>query len=92
MIDKAIRTFLGRACGGKLAGLWADDGPTQQAVQYIEQGSPLSHGEEICLRVAFAVWNGRGKATVDDLLAVLDDDNLAAVIELLRRARPGAFR
>jgi hypothetical protein len=96
MTDKqkcaAIRAFLARVAHGRLAALWTDEGPTPTAVTYIDEGSPLSHGEAILLQVAFDVWNGHGKATLDDLLGVLDDDNLAAVLELVSLERPGAAR
>jgi hypothetical protein len=85
----AIRAFLGRVVHGRLADLWTDEGPTRTAVDYIDKGNPLSHGEAICLQIAFDVWNGRGKATVDDLLTVLDDANLSAVLDLIALARPG---
>lgn len=85
----AIRAFLATVGHGRLSNLWTAEGPTEQAVEYVEKGSPLSHGEAVLLRVAFDFWNGAGKATLDDLLNVLDDKNLRAVLDLVALYRPG---
>ena len=66
-----------------LARLWTPTGPTDLACKYFEHGSPLSSGEVILLDVAFAIWNGDGKATVGDLLCTLDERNLRAVCEAI---------
>lgn len=87
-ISAAVRYFLGEVAHGRLASLWTEDGPTAVAVEYIQKGSPLSHGEHLLLQVAFDVWNGGGKATVGDLLSVLDDSNLRAVLDLVKLVRP----
>jgi hypothetical protein len=60
-------------------GLWTPEGPTRLACQYIDKGSPLSSGEHLILQVAFDLWNGRGKAKIDDLLCTLDERLLRAV-------------
>ena len=86
----AIRAFLSKAAHGRLEKFWTDKGPTDKAVFYVDKGSPLSSGETLLLNVAFDVWNGSGHATVGDLLTTLDNENLAAVIELMLVARPGA--
>jgi hypothetical protein len=87
---EAIRGFLAGACRGRLVDFWTAEGPTRTAVEYIEKGSPLSHGESLALQVAFDVWNGHGGAKVADLLGVLDNDNFRAVFDLLLPARSGA--
>lgn len=79
--NAAVVKLLSRRPG--LARLWRATGPSPLAVQYLEQGSPLSSGEVVLLKVAFDLWNGRGKATVDDLLSTLDEDNLRAVCEAI---------
>jgi ABC-type transport system involved in cytochrome bd biosynthesis fused ATPase/permease subunit len=74
----------------RLEHLWEEDGPTKRAVEMIEQGSPLSSGEDLMLRIAFDLWNARGNATVGRVCAVLDDDHTEAVCSLLiARARGG---
>lgn len=65
-----------------LAGLWTEKGPTKLACDYLE-GSPLSSGEQLLLQIAFAIWNGHGRATVADLLCTLDERNLFAVCAAL---------
>lgn len=70
--------------------LWDADGPTRAACDYLEAGGgPLSHGEQVLLRVAFDLWNGKGKATIDDLVNVLDDRCLQAVLRAVLVVRPG---
>jgi hypothetical protein len=62
--------------------LWGNDGPTEHACELMEAGGgPLSHGQAIMLRVAFDLWNGAGKAELQDLVGVLDSGNLRAVLE-----------
>ncbi len=50
----------------------------------------MSHGQQVMLRAAFDLWNGCGKATVDDLVNVLDCGNLRAVMAAIHAARPDA--
>jgi hypothetical protein len=66
-----------------IAGLWTSTGPTKLACAYLKHGAPLSSGEMLLLRVAFDIWNGDGKARLDELLATLDERNLHAVTEAL---------
>lgn len=64
-------------------------GPTEEACDLLKAGGgTLSGGEWCVLRVAFDIWNGRGKVTVDEVLA-LDRERLRAVTEamLARDAR-----
>jgi hypothetical protein len=71
--------------------LWGDDGPTKQACKLMEAGGgPLSHGQEIMLRVAFDLWNGGGKAEVQDLIGVLDSGNLRSVLDAILVVRSDA--
>jgi len=64
-------------------GLWTEDGPTDLTLEYMEHGAPLSHGETLILQVAMDLWNGGGKARVDELLATLDERNLRAVADAI---------
>ena len=67
-------------------GLWNGPkamGPTDLALDYIETGSPLSHGEHLVLQVAMDLWNGGGGAKVGELLTTLDERNLRGVAEAL---------
>jgi len=65
-----------------IARLWTSQGPTELACEYLE-GSPLSSGEQLLLRVAFDIWNGGGGAKVGELLHTLDERNLRAVTDAL---------
>jgi len=63
-----------------LADLWTGIGPTQEALDLLEaNGGPLSHGQVVMLRVAFALWNGCGDAKVAEVVEVLDGTNLYLV-------------
>lgn len=74
-----------------LAHYWTSDGPTPEACALLDAGiGALSHGEQIVLRVAFDLWNGSGKATVDDLVTVLDQKNLNAALTAILEVRPDA--
>jgi len=74
-----------------LAGLWTPTGPSPEAVALLDAArrgeAGISHGAEILLRVGFDVWGAHGKATVADLLGVLDDRNYLAVLLVLAQAR-----
>jgi hypothetical protein len=86
---EAIRALLGRV---RLERLWTDKGPTGDACRLLQDGGgPMSHGEIVMLRVAFDLWNGHGKATVDELISVLDDDKLRAVLGAIAAGRPGVI-
>jgi hypothetical protein len=86
----AIRELL--APHPALARLWTDEGPTRVACDYVKRGSPLSSGEHLLLQVAFDLWNGMGKANVDDLLSTLDPRNLRAVAAALLARDAGDVR
>lgn len=82
-----IRDLLDRV---HLGHLWTADGPTEEACRLLkDNGGPMSHGETVMLRVAFDFWNGDGKAALDDLIGVLDDGNLRAVLDAVVAVRPG---
>lgn len=82
-----IRALLARV---QLEHLWTAEGPTEAASRLLkDNGGPMSHGETVMLRVAFDLWNGHGKATLDDLVGVLDDGNLRAVLDAVAVVRPG---
>ena len=69
--------------------LWGEEGPTDDALALLaKNGGPLSHGQAIMLKVAFDLWSSSGNASVADLVDVLDDGNLAAVLNAFTVARP----
>ncbi len=72
-------------------GLWSlECGPTDQACRLLkDDGGPMSNGEALMLRVAFDVWNGRGGATLGDMLGTFDAGNLRAIAELLMALADG---
>lgn len=87
---QASETIIAMLKSVRLDRLWTKDGPTEEACEYLDAGGgPLSHGEQIMLRVAFDLWNSKGKATLDDLVAVLDDRCLRAVLRAVLVLRPG---
>lgn len=64
--------------------LWTPSGPSRVAEEFLEAGGgPLSHGEKVMLFVAWAVWNGEGDLTLDELVNTLDGKNLELVGSLL---------
>ena len=72
------------------ARFWAVDGPTDEAVLAIDaitenktERPYLSSGQEVLLRAAFDIFNGRGNATIYSALRVLDDRNQRALWSLL---------
>src|SRR6266511_260708 len=68
----------------RLDRLWTPTGPTKEACDLLKRGGgPLSHGEALMLGVAFDVWNGHGRAEIGEMLGVLDDGNLRAVVEAM---------
>lgn len=70
--------------------LWTGEGPTQEALDLLrDKGGPMSHGQTVMLQVAFDLWNGGGKVTLDELIVVLDDGNLRAVLDAVAVGRPG---
>lgn len=75
----AIRVLLPRT----LQKLWTEHGPTEEAVDYVLHGSPLSSGEKIMLAVAFDFWNGQGDARFSDVANRLDSRNTHAVASLM---------
>lgn len=72
---------------------WSLNGPTPRGADAIEKvlakESPLSSGEKLMLRVALDFWNGDGKATVGDMVAIFDNENLRAIATLLAAASLG---
>jgi hypothetical protein len=83
----------GRACQVLLGtlgmvDLWEGGQPTPTAVRYL-RSSPLSHGEQILLRVAFDFWNGEGGAKFADVIGVLDGPRTRAVATLMMAVSAG---
>ncbi len=80
---------LARACCAlcRQAGIermWTPDGPTDEAAAVLEAGGgPLSSGERVVLRVAWAFWNSAEQATVADVVYRLDSRNLRATATLM---------
>lgn len=86
---RAIRALL--ATVRPLHDAWTADGPTERAVEWVEKGSPLSHGEAVMLRIAFDLWNGGGGAKVADVIGVLDLDRTEAVCSLVLALKRGTL-
>jgi hypothetical protein len=64
--------------------LWTLTGPSPTAEQLLRAGGgALSHGEKVMLFVAWALWNGEGELTLNEVLNTLDGGNLRMVGELL---------
>ncbi len=83
---QVIRELLGNV---HLERLWTDEGPTDEAYRFLKaKRRAMSHGEAIMLQVAFDLWNRSGNATVGDLVTVLDDGNLRAVLAAIAVCRP----
>jgi hypothetical protein len=82
---EAIRCLLASL---NLHRFWTLKGPTRQACDYLE-GSPLSSGEQVMLRVAFDFWNGAGKVTLYRDLGTLDSTRLFKVATLMLAANAG---
>ncbi len=80
-LSKVCLALLGRV---RLARLWTEKGPTQEARELLDQnGGPLSSGERVVLLVAWALWNGAGNLTVAELVERLFGSHLAAIGTLL---------
>ena len=63
---------------------WTATGPTEEAARVMEgRGEALSSGEELLLRVAFDLWNGRGGADFGRMFGTLGNEPLAALGSLL---------
>jgi hypothetical protein len=85
-----------------LGGYWnvPDVGPTGpsadgiRAFDKIEQHlSPLSAGENILVLVAFDFWNGAGKASIWEMMNVLDSMLIRAIGELITAvAQPSDYQ
>jgi hypothetical protein len=85
---RVCRVLLG---GVRLARLWTDAGPTDEALELLKAGGgPLSSGEALVIRVAFDFWNGQGEASLARLLEVLDPGRLEALGSLLVALARGA--
>ncbi len=79
--EQACKTIRAMLKSARLDRMWTDEGPTEEAVDLLEaRGGPLSHGEAVMLRAAFALWNGKGDLTLDELLTTLDPENMRAVL------------
>lgn len=83
---EAIRCLLASL---NLHRFWTLKGPTRQACVDLE-GSPLSSGEQVMLRVAFDFWNGAGKVMLyRDLMGTLDSTRLFKIATLMLAANAG---
>ena len=84
----AIRALLAPI---RLAHLWSECGPTDEALKVLEQrGGALSRGEALMVFAAFDFWNGHGKTQLGDLLAVLDTAHMERLASLLIAVSNGA--
>jgi hypothetical protein len=50
---------------------------------------PLSHGESIFVRAAWAFWNGEGGLKLAELIETLDADHAEAICTLVVAAKRG---
>lgn len=83
-IDRVCQLLLGRM---NLVSLWTAHGPSDQAIQYLEEGSPLSSGEHLMLLVCFDLFNDTGKATIGRILNVFDESHVRALADFMRVIR-----
>lgn len=81
IIQKMLRN------GGNAAELWNEKGPTSEGCRALDEGGTLSSTEELMLRVAFDIWNGRGKTNLYEMLGRFDDRQLKSVLEAVGSAR-----
>ncbi len=74
-----------------LKGLWTEKGPTEKAVKYRFQ-SPLSHGENIILRVCWTLWTSDDgtPAPFGEIVWTLDPTRLEMVGSLIEAAADGS--
>ncbi len=74
--------------------VFGPDGPTPRGLAVIhgvlKNGSVLSSGEQLMIRIALDFWNGDGKATVAEILRTLDNGNTAAIASLLKASVNGS--
>lgn len=73
-----------------LRGAWTLDGPAPLALAVAEGRAPLSSGEALLVRVAWAFWNGEHGPTLADLVGVLDPRRMNVVASLLVAHADGA--
>ncbi len=87
-IAACCKVFLDRIGLGYVFG---PDGPTPRGLAVIhgvlKNGSVLSSGEQLMIRVALDFWNGDGKATIAEILWTFDNDNVEIVASLLKATR-----
>ncbi len=70
----------------RLASAWTLKGPTPLAIAVRDGRSPLSHGEQVMLRVAWSMWSGEGGLTLAELVQVLDVEHTRVVFDLVLAA------
>jgi hypothetical protein len=87
-----IKAFLASVAHGRLAALWTDAGPVNAVAECLQDPRMLSHGERLLLQLVCDLWSGQRTAAVTDLIRVLPDGDLAAVLDLITLARPGLRR
>lgn len=81
IIQKMLRA------GGNAAELWNEKGPTNEGCAVLADGGLLSSTEHLMLQVAFDIWNGHGKADLNDMLVRFDDRQLKAAMDAIGAAR-----
>ena len=70
--------------------LWSEHGPTDRAVEMLEQnGGPLSSGQRVLFLAAFNLWNRHGDLPLHRMIDALDLDNLQALCTLIVACRTG---
>jgi len=87
---RAIRALLRSLFRNTTDSLWSLEGPTELACEYLKS-SPLSHGEEVLLKVGFAFWNGSREVSFADVIGTLDSQRLELVVGLVQAQYMGAI-
>lgn len=73
---------------GSVIGYWTDSGPTDRGVAALKSSS-LSRGGALLIRVAFDLFNRKGKADLGSMLNAFDRRNMRNVLTLVLAAEEG---
>lgn len=85
---QAMNKLLNRARAPALPANLVGDKPTDDFFGMIDHLGVLSRGEQILIRLALDMWNGKGGVMVSELFD-LDEHNLALVLGLLQAMSAG---
>jgi hypothetical protein len=88
--DRQLAACCRALCGrARLAYYWTLEGPTDAAIAIRDGRDPLSHGESILVRAAWAFWNGEGGLKFAEIIEALDADHAEAVCLLVVAMKRG---